>query len=141
MSVKWDNLQEFEQYLQALPDRLVAGSEPIVDSTARQVARDTASDYPRRTGTLINRIEVKRESKGKGITTARVRSMAPHSHFIERGTKPRRSRYGNRGSMPKPTGNEAMVPKVVRARKKMVDQLIDLLENEGFDVSALFTRL
>ena len=77
------------------------------------------------------------QDKSTRVSAAyKVRSASPHAHLFEDGTGRRQTRSGaNRGQMPKAPVQELMIPKVIRIRKRMVDQLIAIVRAAGFEVS------
>lgn len=97
----------------------------ITRSAAQVMAARVVSQYPSHTGTLRSRVVVESLSPLR----QKVRSKAPHAHLFEKGTVNRRtaSTGANRGRMPaRPT----FIPEAVRARGRMVDELIALLKRQ-----------
>jgi hypothetical protein len=99
--------------------------------------RETVAGYPTGpTGNLKSRVTIEK-TNSRVSTTAIVRSRAPHAFIFEKGTKRRQTNKGwNRGRMPAASEAQAMVPKVVRWRRKMTEALIELVRRAGFEVTA-----
>ncbi len=110
----------------------------IVEDTARETGAQTASHYPLGpTGNLRNRVRVDINQPTPGRVIGIVRSQSPIAGIFEKGTKDRTTRKGwSRGRMPAASEDEAMIPRVVRARRRMTGLLIDLVRKAGFEVNA-----
>lgn len=149
--ISWEGRDEFLTALRNLPEDLAAQAAQVVRASAEQAGQETKADYPiRQTNQTPS---LRRHSTWfppgnlrKGVTVADkstlvsaayvVRSAAPHAHLFERGTLVRRTRSGaNRGAMPQANVAERMIPKVVRIRQRMVQQLIAIVRAAGFEVS------
>ena len=130
--VVFEGFDAFRQALQALPDTLREEAADIVQQAAQETGDQLASHYPRKTGTLASRVRVTIE-RSAGSVRGKVLSQAPHAGIFEKGTKLRRTRQGwNRGAMPKAPEDQALIPRAIRARRRMVEQLKAMLVREGF---------
>ncbi len=136
VTLKWIGLEEFKEALRKLPENLTEEAAGIVQSVASGAAQTVQADYPRGpTGNLKARVSVTNE-RSRVTTKSLVRSRAPHAHLFEYGTNRRRTNKGaNRGAMPKAPPTQAMIPAIVRARARLFEALITLLEREGLVVT------
>lgn len=147
----FDGMAEFRAELSKLPEHLALLAADIVAETAETVGQQTSANYPvRRTGlhpskrrkgtwfppgNLKARVRVEIKDKSRLGVRAMVRSQAPHSGIFESGTEQRQTRTGaNRGRMPKAQGEQAMIPRVQRARRRMVERLKAMVRGEGLTV-------
>lgn len=140
MSVKvtWTGLTEFKQALRNLPEDLATEAEDIVVRHAEQAGQETEAGYPTGpTGNLKRGVSVTKDtSRQKLAVVATVKSRARHAHIFEKGTGPRVTRTGaSRGRMPAAPEAQQMIPKVQRARRRMIDALVALVRRAGFEVS------
>lgn len=138
MSVRleFDGMAELRAALKAMPSELTHEASAIVVSHAEEAERLVESAYPQGpTGRLRRGVRTQR-NLSRTIASAIVKSTAPHSHLFERGTGARRTRKGwNRGRMPVAPESQRMVPIAIRVRRRMVNQLIAMVERAGFTVS------
>lgn len=131
----FEGMDDFRQGLRHLPAELAAKAGQVVQATARQVHDEVQANYPRgKTGNLKSGVRVTLEGSAifaRGI----VKSTAPHAHLFEYGTTRRQTRSGaNRGVMPKGQPDELVGIRASRARKRMVEQLIAIVQEAGFIV-------
>lgn len=128
-------MDDFRAQLRALPETLAEQASTVVKTTATQVGQEVEANYPERTGNLKRGVRVTIEGSHLGVR-ATVRSASPHAHLFERGTKVRETRSGaNRGSMPQGPENELVIPRAIRARQRMTEQLIAIVREAGMTVS------
>jgi hypothetical protein len=152
VTVKWDGLAEFKAALRNLPEELTHDAGAIVYAHAEEAGRLVGGAYPvrktnlrpgpnRKTpfyppGNLKRGVRTTTQTSRFGAAGV-VRSSAPHSHLFERGTRTRQTNAGaNRGSMPAAPESQQMIPIVIRVRRRMVMQLIALVQKAGFKVEA-----
>jgi len=137
--VQWDGLNEFRNALKNLPEELRSEATVIVGEHAREAQRQVIAAYPQGpTGNLKRGVTAPRNESTQFMAKFRVRSQAPHAHIFEYGTKERRTRSGaNRGVMPKAPSDQAAVPFFIRQRRRMLEALIVLVRQAGFQVSEL----
>lgn len=132
-SVKVEGLLELRQHLATLPEQVRDRARAIVREATEGCRSDVQREYAvGPTGNLRSRVYASYERDGmKG----RVKSMAPHAHWYERGTKVRTTKKtsANRGRMPK---NAVMPSAAYRRRFIMRGQLITMMRNLGFTVNA-----
>jgi len=158
--LEWRGLAELRQQLRELPQDLNNEAVAIVRAHAEEAARAIRAGYPEgKTGNLRRGVTVESNSSKFGAS-AIVRSRAKHAHLFEKGTKDRYtggpndwssrraqrfafkakhglikpSRPAYRGAMPAAQPSEAMVPKAIRARRRMHEALLDLVRRAGFVV-------
>lgn len=134
----FNGMSEFRALLRHLPEDLTSEASHIVEGTANGAAYEIKRGYPDTSGRLIGGVQVSHFEKGKVAAGAIVKSAAKHAHLFEFGTRQRRTNTGaNRGVMPKAAESAAMIPKVIRARKRMYSQLADMLRRVGFRVEGV----
>lgn len=131
-----EGLTELRNALRNLPEDLARDAAEIVVNVAEGAKAEIVSGYPQgRTGNLKGGVTVHR-SHAQFTSQAIVKSRAKHAHLFEFGTKARKTANGvNRGRMPKAPAHQAMIPVVIRKRRQMVQQLIELVRRAGFEVS------
>lgn len=132
-----DGRDEFRAALRNLPDALKGEAASIVVEAASQAERDITAAYPMGpTGNLKRGVTMNVESSSKFGASARVKSNAKHVHIFEKGTVVRHTNSGaNRGRMPPAPSSQQMIPIVIRARRRMVQQLIDMVQKHGLVVT------
>lgn len=137
-----EGLTELRQALQRLPEELKTEAAEIVVDTARQAQQSVAAAYPTGpTGNLKRRVQLSVQGRSSLGIVATVKSASPHSHLFEWGThgKVRETRKGwKRGVMPaaeEKHPEQAMIPKVIRLRQRMIAKLIELVRSKGFEVN------
>jgi hypothetical protein len=129
--VKLDGVDELMRDLTHMPAEIRAEAMDIVRETTEGAASEITHTYPSRTGNLRNRIRTLYPASAALVGV--IRSMAPHSHLFEFGTKQRQNKAGaNRGRMPRA---DIFVPIVQKWRERMYTRLLTLLANKGFLVS------
>lgn len=135
--VEWRGMSELIDALRKLPEELAADAGVIVQSAAAGAQNEIVRNYPDGpTGNLKRRVTLETEKTRFGAA-AIVRSRAPHASIFERGTEARRTGRGwNRGRMPQPPESQRMIPVVIRKRRQMIEQLIELVRRAGFQVEA-----
>lgn len=139
VQVFWDaGMEELRQALRDLPEDLSRQAAGIVNGSADEMSQGLIANYPQgRTGNLRGGVSVT-HGDGTTATTAKavVRSRALIANIFEKGTKTRQTQQGwNRGQMPAPPESSRMIPRAIRARRRMTDQLIALVRAAGFEVS------
>jgi len=152
--LRFDGMSELRAQLRNLPETLAGEASHIVEGAANGAAAEIPRNYPIRDtnlhpgprrkspwfppGNLARGVRVTHFERGKVAAGAIVKSAAKHAHLFEFGTRQRRTNKGaNRGVMPKAPASEAMIPVVIRARKRMYSQLADLLRRVGFQVEGV----
>lgn len=115
-------MRELIADLEALPQALQGEASKIVEAHANSAAVEIRGAYPVREGGLRNGVKV---VVGSALVR-RVLSVARHAHLYERGSVRRITGSGaNRGTMP---AANVFIPRVIRARARMVGALIALVE-------------
>lgn len=131
--VVWDGLSEYRELLRALPETLAGETAHLVEAAANGAAHDIKSAYPVRAGKLRDGVKVSTLNKGRFATGRVVTQRAPHAWIFENGTQARHTSLGaNRGSMPP---GHVFVPRVIKARRRLYDQVKDLLRRNGAAVT------
>ncbi len=133
--LNFEGLSELRDGLSRLPQELAAKAASVVQTTAEQVGQEVQANYPTHAGNLKRGVRV--TVSGTNVSTVGiVRSASPHAHLFEYGTTRRQTRTGaNRGVMPQAPADERVGPRASRARKRMVDRLIAIVEEAGLTVS------
>ncbi len=129
-------LEELRAALRNLPEHIAQEAGDVVRSHAAVMALDATQAYPEGpTGNLRRGVTTETNSSKFG-TGAIVRNRAQHAFIFEKGTVPRETKKGwKRGSMPPAPESERFIPKAIRARARMVNALIVLLERNGLTVN------
>jgi hypothetical protein len=131
--LRFDGLAELRAALRELPSDLTSEASHIVEGAANSAAADIKPAYPVRTGHLRDGLTVTHFDQGKFSTGAIVKNTAPHAFMFENGTQVRHTDIGaNRGSMPP---GHVFIPRVIRARRRMYEELKALLVRSGLQVS------
>lgn len=138
MSVKmtWVGLDDYRRQLLALPKEFANEAANVVVATAEQTGQGVSSNYPLGpTGNLRHGVKVV-VHRNQFSTTAAVVSASPHAHLYENGTGLRQTRRGaNRGRMPQGLESTRVIPRAVRARRRMIEALIQIVKDAGLIVS------
>lgn len=136
VSLRFDGMEEFRQALQRLPEDLAAEAAHVVIAAAEDTGQGVSSNYPVKTGNLQRGVRVKVNSGSRFGASATVVSASPHAHLFENGTQTRQTQSGaNRGQMPKGPENQRVIPRAIRARKRMTERLIQIVQDAGLTVS------
>lgn len=134
--LRLDGMAELKQALRNLPRHLTDEASRIVEDTAQGMQGEVVAEYKSKvkqevTGNLVNGVVISRQSGGF-TTGAVVKNRSPHAYIFEHGTQVRQTALGyNRGRMPP---GRVFVPIAIRRRRQMVDELIAMVEREGFVV-------
>jgi hypothetical protein len=133
VTLRFEGLEALKAKLRALPEDLASEAQGLVEQTAHEAATAIQRAYPRRTGTLRNRVYVTHFPQGRFSAGAVVKNTAPHAALFESGTQARHTAIGaNRGAMPP---GHIFIPAMQRARRAMWDRLKALMERHDLDVS------
>ena len=109
--------EQFVLDLHRWRDRLRGEVHQAATIEANAVASAVQSQYPyERTGKLRTGVRVKDESPTGDVVLLRVRTLAPHSHLYEKGTRMRRTSRGwSRGTMP---AHPIFIPEAIQKRAR-----------------------
>ena len=134
----FDGLAELREELRNLPKELTAEASHIVQGAANGAEADIKGAYAvGPTGNLRDGVFSKVESMGEFAAAVKVVSSAPHAWMYENGTSARH--YYTKNGVKHLTGamrpQHTFIPRMIRARKAMYEQLADLLERHGLKVS------
>lgn len=130
-----NGLEDLKAALRQLPAELTDDATAIVQATAEDAASALRQAYPvGETSNLRNGVRVVSRS-GVFTTTYRVKSMAPHAHLWEYGTENRVTRKGWRRGKGPSHEKEGLTSIAPRYRKRMNQQLMDLVRKNGLLVS------
>jgi hypothetical protein len=137
-TVKLEGLDDLLAELLKLPETLKAEAAQIVLEAAESCKREVQAAYPTGpTGNLKRGVTMNVDSNSRFGVAARVKSNAKHVHIFENGTQQRHTNSGaNRGRMPRAPESERMIPIVIRARRRMVQQLIEMVQKHGLEVTS-----
>lgn len=132
-----DGLAELRRALRELPETLAREADLVVQAAADAAASEIRASYPEGpTGNLRRGVVRELITSSRFASGAVVRSRAKHASLFEAGTRPRRTADGaNRGRMPPASPEQAFIPKAIRARRRMRQQLIDIVRRAGFEVT------
>ena len=132
--VQWSGLDEFLREFGSIPQKLHDEGMTIIREETEGAAVEIAQQYAQHvhTGRLARSVRTLYPSST--ILVGIVKSVAPHSHLFEFGTKQRRTLSGwNRGTMPK-ASPEITVPIARRRRGRMARRMVQMLRRAGFQV-------
>jgi len=131
----FEGLAELKEALRQLPTELTAEASHIVEGNANAAAATIKQNYARKSGTLVDGVGVE-TLREQFATGAVVKSKAKHAFMYENGTQVRHTDKGwNRGAMPPAPPGRAFIPVIIRARRRMYEQLADLLKRKGLVVT------
>lgn len=125
-------IEEQRRAFRTLPRDLAQDSQPIVDSSAENVAAEIRAGYPRKTGRLANGVHTAPASTTETAAQARVVNEAPHAFIYEHGTAARHDALGRNRGMMRP-GN-VFIPRMIRARRAMFDRIGTVMTRYGLTV-------
>lgn len=142
-SVTWTGLEELQEALRSMPDRLVGEAFAIVDDAAERALASIYQAYPRGdTGNLRAGLKKIEESDSRWGVTIVVKNTAKHAWLYDHGSQARHvsllpkwpaSNFGpNRGAMPPAW---TFIKTAIRERSLMVRQLVEMVRREGFTVT------
>lgn len=127
-------LDELRAAMRELPETLTAEASHIIEAAANGAAADIKAAYPVRTGNLLDHLTVTHFDQGRYVAAALVKNTSKHAWLVENGSQARHTAIGaNRGSMPPA---HVFVPRVMRARRRMYEELVALLERNGLTVGS-----
>jgi hypothetical protein len=139
MRLTLTGLDDLVRALRALPELVQREASVIVTDHARAAMTAMQAAYPVRTyGRLSNRGALLRglrlESRTDAVSSSAIlRNRAPHAYLFEHGTATRHTAAGiSRGAMPP---GRVFIPIAVREKTAMRNDLIALLERQGFTVN------
>jgi len=138
VTLQLHGLEELKTALRNLPADLAEEAGRIVVAHATEAEHQIHAAYPTGpTGHLKRGVRLTVEPSSRVGVSATVKSSAPHAFIFERGTARRSTRKGaNRGQMPTAPANERMIPIVIRARRRMVAALIQMVQKAGLVVTS-----
>jgi len=128
-----DGLDAFKARLRQLPEDLKAESRGIVAEHVDAAESTIRAGYSghRRSGNLEKGLYSNAKETKFGVTST-LRNRAPHAWLFEVGTE--MDRRGGTGRMP---AAKIFIPAVMKARRDMMRDLIDLVERHGLKVSGV----
>jgi hypothetical protein len=90
------------------------------------IVSEAQTRLPYKTGNLRHNVKARDESEGDTVMV-RARSLAKHSHLVERGTALRRTRRGwSRGRM---TGQPIFIPAAITKRADFKRRVLEILRS------------
>jgi hypothetical protein len=137
-------LDELRAALRNLPDDLTGEAKTIVLSHGDRAAANIQMGYPvgpstktHEGGNLRAGVRTRTLSgTGRFYAGVEVQSRAYHAKLYEFGTAGARSFNGaNRGQMPAAPPDRGFLPELIRERRDMDGDFVDLLTRAGLDVS------
>jgi hypothetical protein len=136
--IQFDGLAELRAALRSLPQDLAGEARHIVEGAANSAAADIGRAYARgRTGDLIKGVTVAHVEAGKYSAGAVVKNTSKLANIVEVGTVARHyfSKHGVKHLTGRRPAAHVFVPRVIRARRKMYDELKDMLVRNGLTVT------
>jgi len=130
-------LAELKAALRQLPYELKGEAQHIVEGAANGAAAQVKQNYVRgKTGNLIAGVYVRNSEVGAFGAGAIVVSKAKHAWLYENGSQLRHNAKGaNRGVMPAAPPGRAFIPVMIKTRRRMYEQLKDVLVRNGLQVT------
>lgn len=130
VKVQWTGLDEFLREFGSIPEQLHDEGMGIIREETEGAAVEIAQGYGRKTGRLARLVKTFYPSST--VLVGIVKSMAPHAHLYEFGTRRRQTANGaNRGTMPE---KSVTVPVARRRRARMARRMVEMLRRKGFQV-------
>ena len=144
VTLNWVGLDEFKAALRQLPQHLADEARSIVTDRALTAGVDIEGVYRQHdvTGNLSSHVKVESAvNTGNFGVNAKVKSTARHAWWFDNGTQARHyttkachdHRTGKMWGRSAPT--HAFVRTMIRQRRLMQEDLIGLVQREGFTVS------
>ncbi len=131
-TLTFDGLEDLREALRALPHELAQEAGDVIVETVNTAADEIVAAYPDRTGHLRGGVKFSVERSEFGVVGT-VKNTAKLAWIFELGSQARHTEIGaNRGSMPP---GHVFVPIVMKRRRRMYDQLKDVLAKAGLEVS------
>ena len=131
-SLRIDGLTELAHDLTRLPETLGEAAAPRVATAADDAEATIRANYPVRSGELRKGLQQRIRSDGAAHPRVVLVNDAPHALVYEYGSELRHTATGaSRGRMP---AAHNFVPVVVREKRDMVEDVVDLVEREGLTV-------
>lgn len=128
----FDGLEALKAELRSLPADLAGEGGHLVEARGNAAVVTIKAGYPVRTGDLRDHVEVEHTQSAVGARSV-IRNTSAHALEFEIGTQARHNSLGaNRGSMP---ANPLFTQTIMRERRGMYDDLRDLLERHGLQVT------
>lgn len=132
-SLTLNGVEELKAALRNLPAHLAQEAGGIVTGRAESAAAKIRSRYGRKTGDLIRGVKVERVVVSGAGAIARVKSTGRLAYIYENGTQVTR-RWSNGKSTGIMPASHTVAQVAVEERRGMVEDLIGLVEREGFTV-------
>jgi hypothetical protein len=140
-SMSWNGLSELKKILRSLPDDLAEEAGRVVVWNANAAAGDIRASYPRVSGNLQDGVVVEVDNSFVGSrygARAIVKSKAPHAYIYEHGTEARhyftQKGRGVRKAVGRMPAGNIFVPRVIKHRRRMMDELVEFLIRKGLMV-------
>ncbi len=132
-----DGMADLISALTKIPEQAKEQSTVIVLRYANTEKNETINGYPRVSGNLRDHVTVSSSVSAGVSVTAKVKSTAHHAWLFEHGTEGKIRYYkgASRGAMPAAQPSQQMIPKAIRLRARMVNELVDLVKTLGFEVT------
>jgi hypothetical protein len=131
----WEGLAELKEALRNLTGDLTGEASHLVEAAGNGATATIKGNYARVSGNLDDGVSV--EFSRTGVSAgAVVTSKSPHAWMYEHGTQVRHTATGaDRGAMPPAPPGRAFIPEMIRVRRRLLEQLADLLKRHGLLVS------
>jgi len=129
----WDGLAELRAELQKLPEQLTGEAAHLIEAAANSAKVDIAAAYPWRTGNLRKKTTVAVLARKGLIVGAVVKNTSKLATVVENGSQARHYLTVNgvkhlTGKMP---AQHVFVPRIVKARRKLTQDLKDMVARHG----------
>ena len=141
MSAKFvfKGLDELKRELRNLPEELTGDASDIIQRAVTGAAETVKGIYRRhrKVGNLEGGVYVSKFNKGRFAAGAVLKSRAPHAWLFDNGSQARHHASGkSTGAMwGKTAPTHAFVGTAIRARRKMYQELAELVTRKGLKVT------
>lgn len=141
--VKWEGLAELRADLRRLPAELAGEAGQIVDTAGNGAAATVRTEYGqhRVTGSLADHVKVEHVASGPYGASVVVKSTAKHAWLFDNGSQARHfveasgKEHGTGQMWGKRPPMHTFVRAMIRARRRMFEELKAMLERHGLKVS------
>lgn len=136
-TLRWDGLDELRLALRNMPQDLTAEAAHIVEGAANGAEVDIRAEYNQVTGNLRDGLRQTHFEDSKFSVGVLLKSTSPHAWLWDNGSEARHWASGkSTGTMwGKTPPQHTFVRTVVRARRRMYEQLQQMLERHGLTVT------
>jgi len=135
--VVWDGLAELRAEILALPEACTGEAAKRIEGAANGAKVDIAGAYPWRTGDLRKKTTVTPVTRKGLIVGAVVKNTSKLASVVENGSQARHyfSINGVKHLTGKMPALHVFVPRILKARRRLIQELKDMVARHGAKVS------